>query len=219
MKSKLVIILGITIVSAAVLAVLFFKSVEQERENKSLVIAQVDSVSDSDWTKGKKNVKVSIIEYSDLQCPACLAYFPVIKQLADEFGESVNFVYRHFPLRQIHFNSQISAQAAEAAGLQGKFWEMHDILFENQQNWSEVKDPKSLFEQYAQNLSLDLEQFKKDLESNDVKNEVEKDYQSGLNAGVNATPTFFMNNKKIPNPRSLEEFKSIIKQEIEKNNE
>ncbi|MBI2018117.1 DsbA family protein [Candidatus Daviesbacteria bacterium] len=219
MKTKLAIILGIIIVSTIALAVLFLKSVEQEKENKNLVTTQVDLVSDSDWIKGKREARVSLIEYSDLQCPACKVYYPLVKRIVEEFDDSITFAYRHFPLRSIHFNSQLASQALEAAGKQGKFWQMHDLLFDLQEEWAKVQDPRSLFEKYAQNLGLDLAQFKKDLESNQVRDEVEKDYQSAVKAGVNATPTFFINGQKIQNPKNLEEFKSIIQKGIEKSNE
>lgn len=218
MKSKLI-FLGLGIVSVTVLATFFLKSLEMEK-NKSastasvLATQTVEPVSDFDWVKGGKGAKVSLIEYSDLQCPACAAYYPAVKQLTEEFGGSVLFVYRHFPLRTIHFNSQLASQATEAAGLQGKFWEMHDLLFENQEKWAKENDPKVLFEKYAEELGLNLDQFREDLISDKVKQEIEKDYQSGLNAKVNATPTFFLNGAKIPNPGSFEEFKSIIEKEI-----
>lgn len=210
MNKKLV-IFGAIVISAVFLAFLFIKSSSQAPVVSSL---PVSPHSDSDWVKGEKGAKVSLIEYSDLQCPACLAYYPVIKQLADEFGESVNFVYRHFPLRAIHFNSQLASQAAEAAGLQGKFWEMHDLLFEKQESWAKATNPEELFIQYAKEMGLNLEQFNKDLNSDVIKQEVEKDYQSGLAAGVNATPTFFLSGIKIQNPRSFDEFKGIIEKEI-----
>ena len=215
---KRLIIFSALVIFTVSLGFLLFKSLEMEKSKPSstpaaLTTQKAESVSEADWVKGNKDSKVSLIEYSDLQCPACGAYYPVTKKLLTEFGESIIFAYRHFPLRQIHFNSQISAQAAEAAGLQGKFWEMHDLLFERQEKWAEEKDPKALFKQYAQELGLDVEQFKGDLESEKVRNEVEGDFQSGLKSGVNATPTFFLNGKKIQNPRTFEEFKSIIEKE------
>lgn len=218
MKSKLI-FLGLGVLSVAVLATLFVKSWEMEKnkpqsETSVLSTQSVQPVSETDWTKGEKDARVVLIEYSDLQCPACAAYYPVTKKIVAEFGESIIFAYRHFPLRQIHFNSQLASQAAEAAGLQGKFWEMHDLLFENQDEWANSQDPNILFEKYAQNINLDIVQFKNDLKSETVRNEVEKDYQSGLDVGVNATPTFFLNGAKIQNPATLEEFRSIVQKEI-----
>lgn len=216
---KKLIILSVSLIFLIFLAFLFIKSVQiEQKQNISSSISQaVDPVSDSDWVKGDREARITLIEYSDLQCPACRAYYPVVNKLTDEFGQSVLFSYRHFPLRQIHFNSQLASQAAEAAGVQGKFWEMHDLLFERQDKWVNEKDPKALFEEYAKELGLNIDQFKNDLQSNEVENQVEKDYQSGVKAGVNATPTFFLNGIKLQNPATLEEFRDIIQKQIEKN--
>ncbi len=156
----------------------------------------------------------TLVEYSDFQCPACAAYYPVVKQLTKEFSQDLHFTYRYFPLSSIHKNARISAQAAEAAGKQNKFWEMHDLLFENQSEWSALSDPKEKFKEYAKFLGLDMEKFQQDLGSKEVKDKVESDYQSGLSLGVNATPTFFLNNQKITNPRSYEEFKTKIEETL-----
>lgn len=165
-------------------------------------------------TKGNKEAVVKLVEYSDLQCPACGVYYPIVKQIVEEFSDSVLFEYRHFPLRSIHPNAQGAALATEAAGLQGKFWEMHDILFENQKEWS-GKNGNDIFNVYAEEIGLDVLKFESDLSFNeDIKNKVENDYQSGLDLKVNATPTFFLNGVKIENPRSYGEFKSIIQQFI-----
>lgn len=179
-----------------------------------LAASSVFSVSESDWTKGNKEAAATLIEYSDFQCPACGAYYPLVKQLSQEFGDKVRFVYRHFPLEQ-HKNAELAAFAAEAAGKQGKFWEMHDLIFDNQREWSDSEDARALFAKYAASLNLAAEQFQKDIDSAEVKAKVEKDYQGGLAAKVNSTPTFFLNGKKLQNPRSYEEFKKILEAEIQ----
>ena len=176
--------------------------------------SSVFSVSESDWTKGNKEAAATLIEYSDFQCPACGAYYPLVKQLSQEFGDKVLFVYRHFPLDQ-HKNAELASYAAEAAGKQDKFWEMHDLIFEGQKEWSDSEDARALFAKYAASLNLVAEQFQKDIDSAEVKAKVEKDYQSGLNAKVNSTPTFFLNGKKLQNPRSYEEFKKILEAAVQ----
>ncbi|MEX0933671.1 MAG: thioredoxin domain-containing protein [Candidatus Paceibacterota bacterium] len=176
--------------------------------------ASLLEVKDNDWTTGSPGAPITLIEYSDLQCPACGAYHPILKQLIEEFGSDITFVYRHFPLRQIHPNADLAARATEAAGAQGKFWEMHDMLFENQRSWSNDRDTKELFVSYAESLGLGVDQFKSDLASKGVKAKVDANYKSGLGLGVNATPTFFLNGQKLQNPRSHEEFKTIIQNAI-----
>lgn len=176
----------------------------------------IPPVTANDWTKGNKDSKVELVEYSDFQCPACLTREPLIKKLMDEFSSHIKFVYREFPLRSIHKNSQIAAQAGEAAGMQGKFWEMHDALFENQSNWSPetAENAKNAFANYAGQIGINVEQFKKDLESDAAEQGVNEDYDGGDDAGVNSTPTFFLNGKQI-NPGSYEDFRELIRQAIE----
>ena len=123
-------------------------------------------------------------------------------------------MYRHFPLRNIHPNADLAARAAEAAGRQGKFWEMHDLIFEHQKEWADQKDARELFVQYAQSLNLDIEQFWVDVDSSEIKDKIDIDSKSGLNFEVNATPTFFLNGEKLQNPRNYEEFKSLIQAAI-----
>ena len=106
------------------------------------------ALSSSDWVRGNAASTVTLIEYGDFQCPACAQYHPVIKALKDEFGENVAFGFRHFPLSQSHPNARAAARATEAAGLQGKFWEMHDILFERQTEWAPKPNPRSTFVSY-----------------------------------------------------------------------
>src|SRR6185369_17631925 len=116
-------------------------------------------ITASEWSKGPKDAKVTLIEYGDFQCPACGTYYPMVKKINEEYGDKVLFVFRNFPLYTIHPNAGISAQAAEAAGLQGKYWEMYDLLFQKQDEWSSSNPAKAVeehFNGYAQSLGLDL---------------------------------------------------------------
>ena len=171
--------------------------------------AIIDAISASDWVKGNKEAKTILVEYSDFQCPACQTYYPLVKKLIEEQGNNFQFTYRHFPLPQ-HKNAKEAAYAAEAAGKQGKFWEMHDMIFDGQGDWAEREDAKNIFEDYARSLNLNIEQFNKDRDSGVVKDKVQNDYASGVKNKVNGTPTFFLNGKKIQ-PRSYEEFVDFIK--------
>jgi protein-disulfide isomerase len=173
-------------------------------------------VTTDEWMKGEKNAKVTLVEYSDFQCPACRNREPEITNLVNEFGAHIRFVYRNFPLRQIHFNSQISAQAAEAAGLQGKYWEMHDLLFEKQQTWSpqSANVVKATFADYAAQLGLNVDQFKKDLTSNKVEELVNEDADSGEASGVNSTPTFFLNGLELKQNNN-DELRKLIRDAVD----
>lgn len=172
----------------------------------------------SNHVEGAENSKVTLIEYGDFQCPACKSYYPLIKELKSTYGDRVAFQFRHYPLVQIHPNAFVSSRAAEAAGKQGKFFEMHDLLYENQELWSQSPNPSSTFESYAQQLGLNVEQFKTDMNSAAVADVINADVKAGQTAGANSTPTFVLNGKKIDkNPQTLDEFKKLLDDELAKN--
>lgn len=166
-----------------------------------------------DHIYGQDDAPITIIEYSDFQCPACQAYYYVIEKIFASSTIPVRLVYRHFPLSQ-HINAFPAALASESANEQGKFWDMYRLLFENHSDWEESKEPNKIFEDYAQRLGLDLVKFKLDMSSSTLKDKIQSNADEGLKIGVNATPTFFINGKFIQNPRGYEEFKSIIEQQI-----
>lgn len=172
-------------------------------------------ISEDEWVKGDASASATLVEYSDFQCPACGSYYPVVRQLSEDFGENLRVVYRHFPLISIHPNAVPAARAAEAAGIQEMFWEMHDILFENQSEWSVEKDPEDFFVTYAEELGLDVEKFEEDMNSQEVQDKINQDIVSGNQLGVNATPTFFLNGERIANPAGLESFTQLIQGELE----
>lgn len=168
-------------------------------------------VTDSDWFEGGKDAAVVLVEYSDFQCPACGAYFPVVRGLTEAYGDKLKIVYRNYPLTSLHPNAQLAAQAAEASGIQGKFFPMHDLLFGNQEIWSKETDPTAIFVSYATSLGLDVEKFKTDLTGKDVIDAIKNDVNGGDAAKVSATPTFFLNGAQITkNPQGLEPFKALI---------
>src|SRR3989344_6633927 len=161
---------------AVLLVVAYLGSRSQEVKALTLSVP----VSDADWKTGPASSSATLVEYSDFQCPACAAYYPVVKQLTKEFSQDLQFTYRYFPLSSIHKNARISSQAAESANKQNKFWEMHDLLFENQDEWANLADPKEKFKEYVRSIGLDTEKIQKDLESKEVKDKEEKKYQNGL---------------------------------------
>ncbi|HTP56953.1 MAG TPA: thioredoxin domain-containing protein [Candidatus Paceibacterota bacterium] len=171
-------------------------------------------VSASDIITGPASASITLLEYADFQCPACAAYSPVVTQLLQDpqVAGKVRFVYRYFPLRDIHPNAQLSAQAAQAAALQGKFWQMHDRLFDQQDAWAGLSSDgaRAKFVQYAQDLGLDMTKFNADIDSDAVKAVVNADYDSAIASGVNETPTFFVNGTVLAQPSSLDQFKQEI---------
>lgn len=167
-------------------------------------------VMEIDQFKGNPSAPTTIVEYSDFQCPFCAKFYPLTAQLVKEMPDQVKFVYRHFPLRSIHKNAQLAGQAAEAAGKQGKFWEMHDVLFNTQDSWSALEKPEEKFTEYANSLGLDLTKFSADLNSREVIDKVNADYKDAVRNGINGTPTIFVNGKKVELPASYEELKNLI---------
>ena len=150
------------------------------------------SVNKTDHAQGNDNADLTIVEYGDYQCPYCGAAYPVLKELMKEFKGQVKFVFRNFPLSEMHPYARPAAIAAEAADLQGKFWEMHDVIYENQQSLNE-----NLLFQLAEKIGLNLSQFKEDIQKTELEKKVDSDFESGIISGVNGTPSFFINGNKF----------------------
>jgi NhaA family Na+:H+ antiporter len=165
------------------------------------------AVSERDHIRGTLDAPVVFLEYGDYQCPHCLQAHSIVGELQERIGDRISFVYRHFPIRSSHPRAQYAAEAAEAAGAQGKFWEMHDLLFKNQDALSDA----NLIE-YAEQIGLDKEVFQRDLEGERFKDRVDEDFRSGERSGVNGTPTFYINGERYDGPWDIE---SLV-EEIEK---
>lgn len=150
-------------------------------------------VNDRDQLTGNLESELTLLEYGDYQCPYCRHAHPLIQRLLRERGNELRFAFRHFPLKKIHAQASMAAISAEAAGRQGKFWQMHDLLFENQSRFPE----RSLFYDLAMELGLNFDQFVTDLEDAEIASKVEIDFRGGIYSGVNRTPTFFLNREKV----------------------
>lgn len=151
----------------------------------------IPAVNINDHIYGNLNAALELVEYGDYECPHCGRAYPIIKDIQQHFGNEMKFVFRNFPLSQIHPHAFSAAVATEAAGLQDRFWDMHDIIFENQK----TLDLENLF-LFAKNIGLDPERFIHDMQQKPLMEKVETDFESGLRSGVNKTPTFFINGKK-----------------------
>ena len=155
----------------------------------------------ADHVYGKESSKVVLFEYGDFQCPGCGAAHPTVKTVTQKYKEQMAFVFRNFPLTTIHPNARAAAAAVEAAGLSGKYWQMHNIVYENQSAWSEASanDRTQLFTQYAVNAGVEADTFTKTLtdKSAQINRKIDFDRAIGSKIGVNATPTFYLNGKKL----------------------
>ena len=148
--------------------------------------------------KGRIDAPVQLEEFGDYQCPPCGGFHPIAKRVIAAYGDRIRFSFRNFPLPNIHKFASIAARAAEAAGQQGKFWEMHDMLYEHQQEWSSVEDARPLFIKYAQALGLDVNRFQQDMDGAVAGMRVAQDADIGNVRGVHGTPTLFLNGKEVP---------------------
>ncbi|HEU0172774.1 MAG TPA: thioredoxin domain-containing protein [Blastocatellia bacterium] len=158
---------------------------------------------------------VLIDEFGDYQCPPCGALHPILKTLKSEYGDRIQIAFHQFPLTQLHSHALEAAYAASAAGLQGKFWQMHDLLYETQSAWSQVGDFRPVLINYAHQLGLDVPRFTRDMDGLQVMTLVEEDTQRANAAGVNSTPTVFINGRLIPNENmTIEGLRKEINQRL-----
>lgn len=170
------------------------------------------TISNTDHIRGAVDGTVTLVEFGDFQCPACGSYDPLVRQAVEDNKTIVKFVYKHFPLVQIHQNALLGAKASEAAGLQGKFWEMHDMLYDKQPEWSTGINARDIIMNYASVLKLDTKKFADDLNSKAIEEKILAELKEGTALDVQGTPTFFLNGKKIDNPSSLEAFDKLIRE-------
>lgn len=216
---NLKIIIGILVVIVVVflLAKGGYKKTEDKVEPTNTGQSSALEIKVNDWVSGTSTAKVTLVEYLDFECEACGAYYPMVTQLKEEYKDDMRLVVRYFPLPG-HKNSRTAAQAVEAAGKQGKFWEMYSLLFTKQSEWSEkAVANQDQFEKYAVEAGvMDIEQWKIDVKSEEVEKRVEDSYKEAVSLNLQGTPSFFLDGKRIENPKGYESFKLLI--ENAKNN-
>lgn len=194
MKNPWVIIGIITVVLFG--GAIWYSGVSSDQNNEGVEIAEK--------IKGNPDAAVTLVEYSDFQCPACASFQPVVAEILSKYGDKLKFEYKHFPL-PIHPHALAAAVAAEAAGQQDKFFEFHDLLFTNQKTWAAAGNPSTFFIQYAEELDLDLDTFKRHMNSTVLRDKARADFKDGQELGVSGTPSFYLNGEFLdPN-----EFKTI----------
>ena len=156
------------------------------------MIDLIPAVNSNDHIYGNLHAPLELVEYGDYECPFCGQAYPIVKNIQEKLGWDLKFIFRNFPLRKIHPHAYPAAVATEAAALQGKFWEMHDIIFENQK----TLEPENILS-FANNIGLDVNRFEKDIANEDLYLKAKRDFESGMKSGVNRTPTFFVNGRKF----------------------
>ena len=159
----------------------------------------------TDHIKGSVNAPIVIVEYGDYECPYTGMAYPIVKEIVKRFGDKVQFAFRNFPLNEIHPHAQHAAEAAEAAAAQDKFWQMHDYLFEHQR----ALDENHLL-QYVEKVGLNINKFKKEMSGHIYAPLIEESLKSGINSGVEGTPTFFVNGKRYEDSWDLDTFSNVL---------
>ena len=176
---------------------------------------EAGEIQRADTVLGAEDAKVTLIEFGDFECPACSAFYTELKQLEAAYPDDVRVVFRHNPLTQLHPNAFAAHRAAVAADNQGKFWEMHDLLYQGQNSWSaqvsglDISAAAKVFENYAQSLGLDLDKFKTDVESQETFDFIDSHLDAGQQLGVTGTPTIFVNGEQVTE-RSFEELSALV---------
>ena len=168
-------------------------------DTNTVIAASEQNGNIADHTFGNTDSKVTLIEYGDFQCPSCGGAHPQIKSITEDYKDKVAFIYRNFPLTSLHPNAKAAASAVEAAGLQGKYWDMHNLIFESQSEWGTLSGTARTdqFVSYASQLGLDQAKFTTDLAASGVTKKINFDLALGKKLGVNATPTFYLNGEKL----------------------
>lgn len=186
-------------------------------------LADGSSGTPTEHVEGKGSTGVKLVEYGDYECPVCASFYETVKETAAKYSDQVTFQFRNLPLTAIHQNAFAGARAAEAAGLQNKYWEMHDLLYTNQSAWAQASDPKSFFDGYAAQLGIDATRFNADYASESVNNAINADLAAFHQTGDEmATPTFYLDGKKLDNTKlvdssgepSVAAFSALIDAEI-----
>ncbi len=220
-KLRWIIFLTLTVGFIAAL-VIFSKSTEIDLSKVDINAIQVagkDNGSIGDNVFGDKNSKVTLINYGNFQCSACATYYPIVKSVVEKYQDKIRFVFRYRYLPG-HPNGKAAQGTAEAAGLQGKFWEMHDLLFESQDSWTNLSGTErtTYFENLAKRLGLDSKKFLADLESDAVNDKIAYDNAIADKAAVDATPMFFLNGTKLEGSVTADaaKFGAAIDAELEK---
>ena len=166
-------------------------------------------------TMGPASAAVQLEEFGDFQCPPCGLFHPILEQMHEEFGDKMRITFREYPLVPAHQHAVAAASSAEAAGLQNKFWEMHDLLYEHQADWKDKADVGPIFEGYAKQIGLDIERWKKDVASEQVAQRIFLDGKRGHSMGVKGTPTVFINGREVPfESLPAEKLRVVIQNEL-----
>jgi protein-disulfide isomerase len=211
-KPLIVIVLAVAVAAGA--AVYLSRQPDQPSETAATP-SHVD-IRGGGHFRGPENAALTLIEFGDFQCPSCGAFHPLVKELLNRYPQQLRLEYHHFPLISIHPNTMLASMAAEAAGEQGHYWEMHDALFEHQREWADNPNAEPVFIAMASRFGLDINRFMQALRSPQVQDRILKDVTRGQDAKVDGTPTFFINGERVKVNLSMEDFVQVIEAHLHK---
>ena len=212
LKPLIVIILAVAIAASA--AVYLSRQPDQPAETSSAP-AHAD-IKGGGHIRGPENAPLTLVEFGDYQCPSCGAYHPLVKEILNRYPTQLRLEFHHFPLVTVHPNSMLASQAVEAAGEQGRYWEMHDAVFDHQREWADNPNAEPVFIALASGFGLDINKFMQSLRSPQIQERILKDVEQGQNAKVEAVPTFFINGEQVHVRLTMEDFVQVIESHLHK---
>jgi len=205
-----VIVVGVALVTFASGTMLYRVKHSQLQAIPQDKAASTNSGSESMHIRGNPDAPVTLEEFGDFQCPPCGSFAAFAEQLLKEYDSRMRLIFRHFPL-SVHEHAREASLAAEAAGLQGHFWEMYDVLYREQTAWSKAPNARELFESYAGTIGLNVDQFKKDMDGEQAKARVDSDYERGESLGIKLTPSLYINGQPVdPKDKNPEGVRAAI---------
>ncbi len=211
-KTKPIVVIVIAVLAAAGIALYLSRQSAAPRTGADGSLAS----SGGGHVRGNSAAPVTLVEFGDFQCPSCGYYHPIVDELVLRYPDKVKLEFHHYPLVQMHAHALDAAMAAEAAGNQGKYWEMHDMLYDHQKEWDRLLNTDAQFLAYAGSLGLDANKFLRDMKSTDVQNRILEDIQRGSAAKVSGTPTFFIDGQALnPTPNGVDEFAAIVNNKLQ----
>jgi len=213
LKPLIVIVLAVAVAAGA--SVYLSRQPDKPEDTAAAAPAHAD-IKGGGHIRGPENASLTLVEFGDYQCPSCGAYHPLVKEILNRYPQKLRLEFHHFPLVSIHPNSMLASKAAEAAGEQGRYWEMHDALFEHQREWSDSPNAEPIFVALASQMGLDSNKFMQGLRSPQLQDRILRDVERGQDAKVDAVPTFFINGERAHIKLSMEDFVQVIEAHLPK---
>lgn len=210
MKPVTVIILAVAVAAGAAV----FLSRGSDKPTDNALTPSRAEIKPGGHSRGPQNAPVTLVEFGDYECPVCGTWYPFVNELLTRYPDKLRLEFHHYPLISVHPNAMAGAMAVEAAGEQGKYWEMHDTLFEHQREWGESPNPKPFFLNYASHIGLDLNKFEQSLSSPGLQSRILADVTQAQDLHIDGTPTFFLNGELIRPKPNMEDLVQLVETQL-----